>query len=75
MEYSDTDIEGRVEGADNDIEGRAPFPSTSVSIGVLNDMLSLEYLDSVSVCDLPVENEGMTSRSFESGEIPRLLPV
>ena len=77
MEYSDTDTDkdGRPEGRDIVMDGRAPVWSTSVSIGVLNDILSLEYLDSLSVRDLLVdENEGMPAKSRESGEIPR-LPV
>ena len=76
MEYSDTetDNDGRSEGRDSVIDGRAPFWSTSVSIGVLNDMLSLEYRDSLAVRDRLVENEGIPERSLESGEMPRLLP-
>ena len=49
IEYSDTDTEGRPEGTEYDMDGRCPAWSTSVSAGVRNDALSLEYLESLSV--------------------------
>ena len=74
MEYSETetDIDGRPDGSDSVMEGRAPLISKSVSMGVLNDMSSLEQRDSLSVRDrVAVVNEGMPSSPLNSGEIPR----
>ena len=75
MEYSETetDIDGRPDVSDKDVDGRAPLLSTSVSMGVLNDMLSLEYRESLSVRDRALENDGMSWCSLESGDMPRLL--
>ena len=73
MEYSETDADndGLPEGSDSVMEGRVPVPSISVSIGVLNDILSLEHLDSLSVRErVAVVNDGMPSSLLCSREIP-----
>ena len=70
---TDTDIDGRPNGSDSVMEGRPLFTSRSVSKGVLNDISSLEYLDSLSVRErvAVVVNDGMPSMLFGSGVIPR----
>lgn len=70
---TETDIDGRPNGNDSVMEGRPPVTSTSVSKGVLNDISSLEYLDSLSVRErvAVVVNDGMPSTPFGSGVIPR----
>ena len=70
-EYSETDIDGRPDGIEIVMDGRAPLSSTSVSIGVRNDMLSSEYLESLSVRDLV--NEGIPSRLRGAGDKPRWI--